>query len=300
MQQIAVNFVIEQDKFRPAKTDRISIFVDMRKLTYIIALLVVGLSGCRHLEDVAYFQPRDSTRAERRVVYPNFQDRNKVLPPVYEYQIQTNDILSIYVSSLSPEASAFFNAIAPLERNEQTTNTSFTTRTDIGYLVDASGTIEIPLIGKVKVAGLSTSVAKDTITNRLEKFLQYPSVRIYIENFKVTILGEVNRPGMYSVTNEKITLPEAIGMAGDLNIFANRKNITLIREENGEKKYIDIDLTQRDLFNAPYYYLHSGDIIYVSPVNGKIAQSDNAYRVMPIILSSLTLIAVLATRFFNN
>ena len=93
------------------------------------------------------------------------------------------------MSSLSPEASAFFNAIAPLERNEQTTNTSFTTRTDIGYLVDASGTIETPLIGKVKVAGLSTSVAKDTITNRLEKFLQYPSVRIYIENFKVTILG---------------------------------------------------------------------------------------------------------------
>ncbi|MFN8153396.1 MAG: polysaccharide biosynthesis/export family protein [Bacteroidia bacterium] len=271
----------------------------MRKLTYIIAILLFGLTGCRHIEDVAYFQPKDSTRSERKVVYPNFQDRNKVLPPSYEYQIQSNDILSIYVSSLSPEASSFFNAIAPIERNEQTTNASYTTRTDIGYLVDGYGMIELPLVGKVKVGGLSTSAAKDTLTKRLEKFLQYPSVRIYIENFRVTILGEVYRPGVYTVTNEKITLPEAIGLAGDLNIFANRKEITLIREENGEKKYITIDITKRDLFNAPYYYLHSGDIIYVAPVNGKIAQSDNAYRVIPIVVSTLTLIAVLATRFFN-
>lgn len=298
MQHFTVNFVIEQDKFRPAKTDRISIFVDMRKLTYIVTLVLFGLTSCRHIEDVAYFQPKDSTRSERKVVYPNFQERNKVLPPGYEYQIQSNDILSIYVSSLSPEASSFFNAIAPIERNEQTTNASFTTRTDIGYLVDAAGNIEIPLIGKIKVGGLSTSSARDTLTKRLEKFLQYPSVRIYIENFRVTILGEVSRPGMYTVTNEKITLPEAIGLAGDLNIFANRKGITLIREENGEKKYTTIDLTQRDLFNAPYYYLHSGDILYIPPVNGKIAQSDNAYRVIPILLSSLTLIAVLATRIF--
>jgi polysaccharide export outer membrane protein len=115
----------------------------------------------------------------------------------------------------------------------------------------------------------------------------------------VTLLGELNRPGMYNVTNEKITIPEAIGLAGDLSIFANRKNITLIREENGEKKYTNIDLTQRDLFNAPYYYLRSGDILYVSPVSGRVAQSDNTYRVLPIIVSSLTLIAVIATRLIN-
>ena len=169
----------------------------MRKLTYIIALTLLSLTGCRHIEDVTYFQPKDSTRSERRVVYPNFNiDRNKASAPIYEYQIQSNDILSIYVSSLDPEASSFFNAIAPIERNEQTTNSSFTTRTDIGYLVDAQGMIELPLVGKVKVAGLATSVARDTLTRRLEKFLQYPSVRIYIENFRVTLLGELNRPGM--------------------------------------------------------------------------------------------------------
>ncbi|MBL0096255.1 MAG: SLBB domain-containing protein [Bacteroidetes bacterium] len=147
---------------------------------------------------------------------------------------------------------------------------------------------------------MSTTVAKDTLTRRLEKYLQYPSVRIYIENFRVTILGEVFRPGVYSVTNERITIPEAMGLAGDLTIYANRQNITLIREEKGgEKKYINIDMTSREMFNAPYYNLRSGDILYVSPVKGKVAQSDNFYRVLPIVLSSLTLIAVLVIRIIE-
>ncbi|MBL7924958.1 MAG: polysaccharide biosynthesis/export family protein [Bacteroidia bacterium] len=266
---------------------------------FTLFLSLVALHSCRGVRDVAYFQEGQQAASEKKVVYPNFNlDRNKTAP-VYENLIQTSDILSIYVSSLSPEASSFFNAIAPLERNEQTTNSSFSTRTDIGYLVDAQGYIEMPLIGKVKMAGLTTSIAKDTLTQRLEKFLQYPSVRIYIENYRVTILGEVNRPGVYSVTNEKITIPEALGLAGDLNIFADRKNITLIREENGDKKYTEIDLTSRQLFNEPYYYLRSGDILYISPVKGRVAQSDNVYRVLPLVMSSLTLVAVVVARIIQ-
>lgn len=274
----------------------------MRILTRILILFIlISGSSCREVSDVAYFQPTDSTRSERKVIYPNFNtDKSNLTPPVYENLIQPSDILSIYVSSLSPEASSFFNAIAPVERNEQSNNNSFATRTDIGYLVDPQGNIELPLIGKIKLAGLSTTVAKDTLTRRLEKYLQYPSVRIYIENFRVTILGEVFRPGVYSVTNERITIPEAMGLAGDLTIYANRQNITLIREEKGgEKKYINIDMTSREMFNAPYYNLRSGDILYVSPVKGKVAQSDNFYRVLPIVLSSLTLIAVLVIRIIE-
>lgn len=263
--------------------------------------ILISAVSCRQVSDVAYFQPADSSKTDRKVIYPNFNpEKLNITPPVYENLIQPNDILSIYVSSLSPEASSFFNAIAPIERNEQTNNNSFSTRTDIGYLVDVQGNIELPLIGKVKLAGLSTSVARDTLTKRLEKYLQYPSVRIYIENFRVTLLGEVFRPGVYSVTNERITIPEALGLAGDLTIYANRKNITLIREEkNGEKKYITIDVTSREIFNTPYYNLRSGDIIYVSPVKGKVAQSDNFYRVLPIVVSGLTLFAVIISRIIQ-
>jgi polysaccharide biosynthesis/export protein len=262
-------------------------------------LIVLSLFSCRNVEDVAYFQKSSNKQKDNKVIYPNFKpDRNKDIP-TYENLIQVSDILSIYVSSLSPEASSFFNSIAPIERNEQTSTSSFSTRTDVGYLVDAQGMIELPLIGKVKVVGLTTGIARDTLTARLEKYLQYPSVRIYIENFRVTILGEVNRPGVYSVTNEKITIPEALGLAGDLNIFADRTNLTLIRDENGEKKYTEIDVTRRDLFEAPYYYLRSGDILYISPVKGRVAQSDNFYRVLPIVMSSLTLIAVVVARIIN-
>ena len=167
----------------------------------------------------------------------------------------------------------------------------------MGYLVDVNGFIEMPLIGRIKVAGLTTQIAKDTITHRLDNFLQNPSVRIYFENFRVTILGEVSKPGVYNVTNEKLSIPEAIGLAGDLSIFGNRKNIMLIREINGEKNFISIDITSRDLFNSPYYYLHSNDVIYVEPTSGKVSSSDNFFRIAPFIVSMVTLVAVLALRF---
>lgn len=264
----------------------------MRKIILLLlASAVIGLTSCRHISDVAYFQQGDEENRKKE-----FSNKNASVPTTYEYLIQQNDILSIYVSSLSPEASSFFNAIAPVERSEQSSLGNYSTRTGIGYLVDGQGMIDLPLVGKVKVSGLTTTVASDTLTQRLERFLQVPSVRIYIQNFRVTILGEVNRPGVYSVTNEKISIPEAVGLAGDLNIFASRKNITLIREEKGERKYYTVNLTDRALFSSSYYYLRSGDILYVPPVSGRVAQSDNFYRILPIVLSSLTLIAVAAIR----
>ena len=273
-------------------------FVYMRPhhLASVLAILL-GLNACRPVSEVAYFQPDDKKEKSSPKLLPQ---QAASIPSQYEYHIRPGDILAIYVSSLSPEASSFFNTIAPIERNEQGGASSFSTRTDIGYLVDANGHIDLPLVGKVTIAGLSTSQAKDTLTSRLEKFLQSASVRIYIQNFRITILGEVNRPGVFNVTNEKISIPEAMGMAGDLNIFADRKGITLIRETGNAKEYFPIDLTQRELFNSPQYQLQSGDIIYVPPVKGRVAQSDNFYRVAPLILSAITLIAVVATRVINS
>jgi polysaccharide export outer membrane protein len=213
----------------------------------------------------------------------------------FEATIQPHDIISIFVTSLSPEASSFFNTMSITERPQSGDN--FTTRPNVGYLVDAYGDIEMPLVGKMHIGGYTTQVARDTIASRLEKFLQYPTVRLYIENFRVTILGEVYRPGVYSVTNEKITIPEALGQAGDMTIYGNRKKVLLVREENGIKSYINIDLTRRDLFSSPYYYLHSGDILYCTPVRDRVASADNFYRITPIIIAALTLLGVIALRF---
>jgi polysaccharide biosynthesis/export protein len=258
----------------------------MQKSLYLV--FVIGISmimgGCRSVQEVAYFQSKDTIS-------------QSALNPLFNYEppIQTNDVLSVFVSSLSPEASSYFNTFSAQERTGAAD--MYTMRSNVGYTIDPQGFIELPLVGKVKLAGLSTSQAKDTLTKRLQQYLQYPTVRLYYENFRVIVLGEVVRAGVYNITNEKITIPEALGLAGDLNIFADRKEVLLIREENGIKHYESIDLTKRDLFSAPYYYLRSNDILYVPPVKGRVAQSDNFYRIAPLVISTMTLIAVVLFRF---
>jgi polysaccharide export outer membrane protein len=262
----------------------------------LFIFLALSLTACRTTRDVTYFQEGRSSAGGDKVVFPNFDKDKKTMIQTFEAIIQPNDILSIYVSSLSPEATVFFNETNTPDQS----NSAFTTRTSVGYLVDATGFIEMPLIGKIKVAGLTTQVVRDSLTHRLENFLQSPTVRIYYENFRVTILGEVARPGVFTVTNEKLSLTEAVGMAGDLTVFGDRRKVMLIREEGGEKKFIALDLTSRDLFQSPYYYLHSNDVLYIEPVKARVAQADNFYRVAPFVMSTLTLVAVLLTRFITN
>ncbi|MFM7016010.1 MAG: polysaccharide biosynthesis/export family protein [Bacteroidota bacterium] len=254
----------------------------MKKLSisFISITLLLILGSCRNVKEVTYFQETKDTAVI---------SKQKFIEEHYTSVIQAYDILSIYVSSLNPEATAFFNVFSKSEG--PTVGDSYSTRPNVGYLVDAEGNIDMPLVGKINVIGLSTSQAKDVIQKQLEKYLQQPSVRIYFENFKVTLLGEVTHPGVYTVTNEKLTLPEAIGLAGDLSIFGNRKEVMLIREVKGEKIYIPIDLTRRDLFYSPYYYLHSNDILYIPPVKDKVSQSDNFYKVAPLLISLGTLCA---------
>ncbi|MCB9205245.1 MAG: polysaccharide export protein [Flavobacteriales bacterium] len=200
----------------------------------------------------------------------------------FEAIIQPGDILSVHVSSLSKEASSFFNVVGE-STDEQVANT---------YLVNASGSIEMPLIGTVNVSDRTTEVAKLEIKEKLDKYLVNPTVNLRIRNFKVTVLGEVQEPGVYTIPNEKITLVEALGLAGDLTIFAKRLNVLVIREENGTRKFYKVDLRSKDIFESEFYYLHSNDIVYVEPGKGKIASADAWYRILPIVLSGLSTIAL--------
>jgi polysaccharide export outer membrane protein len=161
------------------------------------------------------------------------------------------------------------------------------------YLVAANGTIEMSLIGPIKVASNTSQVAKYLIKNKLEKYLVDPSVRVRIKNFKVTVLGEVTMPGIYTIPNEKVTLIEALGLAGDLTIFGKRTNVLLIREQDGERIFKRVDLTSREFFASDFYYLHSNDIIYVEPGKGKIATADEIYRILPIAISGISMVALI-------
>lgn len=147
---------------------------------------------------------------------------------------------------------------------------------------------------------MSTRTIRDTLRTRLEKFLQNPSLQVYFASFNVTLLGEVKLPGMYNSKTEKLTITDALGMAGDLTIYGDRKKVMLIRESGGKKMLSNIDLTKRDVFTSSSYYLRPGDIIYVPAGKGRLASADAFYRVAPLVISTLTLISLILYRNSSN
>lgn len=240
-----------------------------RGIPFLFFVLISVLFSCTPYRKIVLFQP---TKADSTARFSNDAYRPIVSP---------NDILDIYVTSTSPEASKYFNYSESPENTAGLMN---------GYLVDERGEIQIPFIGSVIVSGLSTADARDTIAGKLSKYLVNPSVKLSIRNFKITVLGEVMKPGIYTVQNEKITLPEALALCGDFTIFSIRDRVTVIRDSLGYKTYNLINLNSRDVFSSPYYTLHSNDIVYVEPYKKKRFQGENYYRVFPVILSGLTFI----------
>jgi polysaccharide biosynthesis/export protein len=208
--------------------------------------------------------------------------------------IQKNDLLSVTVSSPNAAASQPFNTVVTVS----TQTIGYTATQASGYLVDNDGYIDMPMLGRIKAAGQTKQQLKDNITKVLvdNKYLLFPVVSVRYLNFKVTVLGEVARPMVVNVPDEKINILEALGFAGDLTIFARRDNIALIREENGKRIVKRLDLNSGNLLTSPYYYLMSGDILYIEPNKTKVSANSNTRNWLPGILSGLGLAAVIIDR----
>ena len=213
--------------------------------------------------------------------------------------IQPNNILSVTVSSLNAEASAPFNPPVNVY-NRSTTVAGNQTETG-GYLVDADGNIQLPVLGSIKAAGLTKEQLKDNITKLIlqKKLLVDPIVDIRFLNFEVTVLGEVAHPTVITVPSEKISLLKAIGLAGDLTIYGQRENVLLIREEKGAKETRHIDLNSPDFFNSPYYYLQPNDVVYVTPNKAKIAGASRTTQYLPSILTGLSVVVIVLDRILR-
>ena len=210
--------------------------------------------------------------------------------PFPESVIQKSDILSITVSSLNPDASAPFNS-----------PNSGAAGSPIGYLVNTEGNIQFPLIGSINAEGLTKNQLKNNIAKTLidKKLLLDPIVTIRFVNFRVTVLGEVNHPTVVTVPNEKISLLEALGLAGDMTIYAKRNNVMIIREDKEQKIIKRLDLNSDELFTSPYYYLQSNDIVYVEPNKAKIASVSGGMQWAPIVLSGISLALIAATQLIK-
>lgn len=249
------------------------------KLACLVITVCLGAVSCTTSKDVVYFQ--DASQFETLVNDNSFNTKFKV-----------DDLVSIHVSTLDPEASVPFNLFRGMEeggmRPEQ-----------VNYLVDKNGEIDFPVIGKVKIEGLSPEETKELLRQRLADYLKDPIINIRIRNFTVTILGAVNRPGTYPVNGEQITIMEALGLAGDINIKGRRDNVMVIRDFDGAKVYNRINLNQKDALKSPVYYLTQNDVVYVEPNKSGKTQSNLDQRAsiaVSIISVLVTSTVVLLTR----
>jgi len=206
--------------------------------------------------------------------------------PVPQPIIQSNDILSIVVSSMNPKASETYNL-----PDTHSTNPN----RQPGYLVNQKGYIQFPVLGKIKASGLTREELQKKIVDELvdRKLLLDPIVSIKQTNFKVTVLGEVKDPGVIHVENEKISLLEAIGKAGDLTIYAERNKVLLVRiKPNGDKLTRRLNLNSNKIFDSPYFYLKNNDVIYVEPNKAKVASSGRSKNILPILFSGMSLVII--------
>ena len=237
------------------------------------------MSSCATNKDIAYFQDVNRTAI-------TVEDAAAYTP----ITIQPLDILALNISSLNPDASAVYNHGVVTTNATTVTGATDATATATGYLVDKAGFIQLPILGNMKVAGLTIPEFKTTLTNMLVKYLKEPYVTASISNFKVTVMGDVGSPRVIRVQNERLNLTDAITLAGDLNITAVRSTILLVREQNGKRSYIPVNLNSKDIFNSPYYYLKNNDVIYVTPGKYKNTLAlDNVSRNIGFIATIISL-----------
>ena len=275
-------------------------FTKRKNIYFPLIFLLILFSFCASTKNTKYFQ--------------NIPDSGRLEPiekALYvEPKIQNDDILTVIVQTVDPQASAMINSgNVSSANNSSNGNLSLASSSAIpiatpnlnnsaGYLVDKEGTITIPVVGKIKVVGLTTSEAREAIRTAADKFYNNPAVTVRYANFKVNVGGEVLKPGSYIMPNEKVSILDAITMAGDLTIYGKRENVLLIRENlDGTKTPYRINLKKSDFMSSPYFYLRQNDYIYVEPSKGKAAATDVAQaRNYTIAGSILSIIAIILTR----
>ena len=222
------------------------------------------LASCTSYKNVPYLQNPEVVNSYTEVL------------PMYDAKIMPKDLLTITVNTSDPEAAAPFNLSVQSAINTGRTNSLYSQPTLQQYLVNNDGTIDFPVLGRLKIGGLTKNQAEDLIREKLGDYLkEVPIVTVRMSNYKIAVLGEVARPGMFTVSNEKVNIFEALAMAGDLTIWGVRDDVKLIREDaQGKREIISLNLNNAEIVTCPYYYLQQNDIVYVNPNKTKAKNSD--------------------------
>jgi polysaccharide export outer membrane protein len=258
---------------------------DISIKTICLISCVFLLFSCGSRKDIVYYQNIDSMVTQ--------QNTNS-----YEVKIQPDDLLMIIVSAEDPEIAVPFNLATIAIANQSKLEIAGGQQIIQSYLVDRNGMIDFPVLGKLQVGGLTRSEVLKLIKDKIKVYIKNPIINLRITNFKISLQGEVNLPGTYTISSERVTLIEALSMAKDLTIYGKRDNVLVIREVNGEKSYNRVDITKSDFINSPFYYLAQNDVIYVEPNKTKV----NASVVGPntaIIISAISILVSLSVLIFK-
>ena len=233
------------------------------KSFFLLGVITLILASCSSYKQVPYLQ--------------NAAIVNTSEPqPLYDAKIMPKDLLTITVNTTDPEAAAPFNLTVQSSINAAR-STSLTSQPALQqYLVNNEGNIDFPVLGTLHIGGLTKSEAEDLIREKLKPYLrETPIVTVRMTNYKISVLGEVAKPGTFTVSNEKVNVLEALAMAGDMTIWGMRNNVKLVREDaTGKREIVYLDLNDADIVTSPYYYLQQNDIIYVTPNETKAKNSD--------------------------
>ncbi len=237
------------------------------KIRRLLFLLVIPFTvvSCTSYKNVPYLQD------------PQAVNQLNAEIPLYDAQIMPKDLLSITVNTTDPQAAAPFNLTTQTTVNVALGNANTTAQPTLQqYLVNNEGEINFPVIGKLKVGGLTKTEAEAMIREKLQPYLkEEPIVTVRMANYKISVLGEVAKPGTFTISNEKVNVLEALAMAGDMTVYGLRDNVKLIREDAEGKREIHLlNLNHSSLITSPYFYLKQNDILYVTPNKTKAKNSD--------------------------
>jgi len=260
------------------------------RVIFLLTLISVVFSSCLSYREMVNFQDGESLG----------RNGGDIIPPIPALTVRPDDLLQVTINSYNQEEALRFNIVSnqsQVQLSAQGANTA-TLADPLGYRVDSRGQIELPVVGSLLVAGKTLEQIRDSVHARVAAtgYLKDLSVQVRFLSFRVTILGEVNSPGTYTIPSQKINVLEALGMARDVTMFSRRDNILIVREEDGKRLYGRIDLKSRDIFNSPFYYLKPNDVLYVEPHKSKVLSApDPASRYLGIVLGIATLATLIAT-----
>lgn len=262
------------------------------KKILLIVVLATTLTSCLTYKQIVNFQDGQDLGQQNKL--DTIQNATQI-------RLQPDDVVMVNIFSYNMEEAIRFNSIPPAQLAMlQQQGGGANIMEPMGYRVSKAGEIDLPILGRIKVQNLTVDELHNLVQQKVEAtgYLKNPSVQVRFMSFRITVLGEVNAPGSFTVATSKVTILEAIGLARDVTIFSNRDNILVVREQNGIRKYGRIDLKSKTIFESPYYYLQPNDVVYVEPHKSKVlAAPDPASRYVGAFVGIASLATLIITLF---